>query len=1053
MSRLGFPTCATAAAILTLVATSQVLAQASYVEGFENMGFVNNGHGPDGLIAAGWQFRNQSEPVSSGDWRPWNYAYQGNRSLHVSQTVGQWFNNNNAEASSWAILPAIPGQIAGDELRFFLSSVIPNGYVPSEHLEIRYSPSGQTGTGSNASDVGDFTTLLADIPDPQTHIWAEHVLTLPGNGRLALRIYIPPAATQGEFLGGFQIDNLSIGPVNPGPPLPAAGETVHWTTAMSPISITEITTIVAGGTVIIDPGVVVDVAPTATVTLLGDMIGIGTPTQRVTLQGGDRIDIFGNLELEEAVVDLRLDPYGGCSLTCRDVDLLSGGIVFSGGLGAYPAFLDFDQCSFDGPWFRVFSCILRLTNSSFTNSFTEISSSNLFLDNVSFDSATQTGLNLQFFLQPVWLNNVSITNSAEAGLNLVAVNTELGPNVVLSGNEYPAQIGGGGFLPGTALPATGNTNNYVNVESASAGLAAGNTWSDTGVPYAIPVFYSGGILDILPGVDVLLGPLAEFWGAGGRVVARGTPSNPVTFGRLNPAQKWQGLQKFHRFENCIIDGGEVGARFNSASFPGFIDNCIIRNCDFGMQNDAHIRKTRFINNLVGSWGDNLPDALNGATGANSFEANGTAVQWANGQLVDAQNNWWDHPTGPLSGDNPGGQGQPVSPGVFTVPFLTAPPDFTDNPPSVRLNRPSFLMEPNSTVILTWNSADDNGLASHRIEFEHPLTAGAVTIVAAGLPGTQQAYEWIVPDIGFAVNGKLPRIRVVAVDTSGQEGWDAFDPVIPSGEIEGTLTFVTNLSGPYVSGAAATEPLCWDASGLTGPTGQFYASILLDADGVNHLLGSSFSSCLNGPSMGIPFVSTDTARVALRTQGTSNRVKWFFSKPFAIRPDPRLGDTPPTVQMLSPLAGQQFSGGSTVPITWTASDDERLGGFDVQASYDAGHTWHFVAHDLPSTAVRFDWVLPPSGGIADVRVRVIARDLRFQNTSDGTNAAFSITPGIGLTPGDINGDGIVDVNDIPPFVAVLLDAPLDPAHVARADLNGDGTPNGLDTQPFVAALIP
>ncbi len=977
-------------AFALLASMASLNAQADYFESFDSAGFISGGnHGPSGLLASGWEFRNQSDPVSSGDWTAWNYSFQGTKALNVNQTVGQWFNFNDAAASSWAILPTIPGQAAGDELRFMGSSVIPSGALPSSHFEVRYSPSGNTGTGSDADDVGAFTTLLGSFPDPQTHLWSEFVVSVPGNGRLAFRFVIPPAATQSDFSGSFQIDNLSIGAPSAGPPLPETGETVTWTTAMSPVTISEITTIVAGGTVVVQPGVVVELAPTATLTLFGNMLAVGQPGLPVTLQG-DEIEVFGNLQLEQAIVTSRLTAYGPGSLTCRDVEFLPGSSVWTGGSVSSPPFLDIDACAFDDAIFWVGSCALRLTNSSFSNSFVSVGGSNPYLDNLSFDGASQSGLALQFSLQPLWLDNVSITNSAEAGLDLAAVNLMLGSDVTLQGNLYPARLGGSGFLDGSTLPATGNVNDHVHVEVNATGLAAGNTWADVGIPYAIPDFYSTGRLDILPGVRIKLGPAAEFWGAAGPVEARGTPTNPVVFERLDPGAKWQGLQKLHRYENCVIDGGEVGARFNSASFPGFIDNCVIRNCDFGMQNDAIIRKTRFIGNGVGSWGDNVNGALDGATGGNAFEGNAIAVQ-DDTFTVDAPRNWWGDPTGPSSPDNPGGQGQSTLGSVVTVPFLTSPPDFGDDPPIVHLQRNADILEPNSKVILNWSSTDDVGVVRHRIEFDHPLDAGAITVVADDLPPTQRAYEWTIPDIGFAVNGKLPRIRVVAVDTAGQEGWDASDHVIPSGEVGGTLTIQSDLTGPFMAGTPA-GPLCWDASGLTGPIGAFEVSVVSDADHVAQTLGSTFSTCLPGAGMGIPFLSTDTARVRIVVQGTTNRSKTFYSAPFTIRPDTRIGDDPPSVTMLSPLDGAQYVGGEIVPITWTATDDEAVRGFSIQASYDAGHTWHVLAHDLPAMATSFDWQLPPTVAISDARVRVIAVDRRFQNSSDGADHVLVLQEG-------------------------------------------------------------
>jgi hypothetical protein len=102
-----------------------------------------------------------------------------------------------------------------------------------------------------------------------------------------------------------------------------------------------------------------------------------------------------------------------------------------------------------------------------------------------------------------------------------------------------------------------------------------------------------------------------------------------------------------------------------------------------------------------------------------------------------------------------------------------------------------------------------------------------------------------------------------------------------------------------------------------------------------------------------------------------------------------------VDLQFPVGGESFPGGSIVPISWTATASEGLRSFDIQGSYDSGRTWHLIVRDLPSAAVSYDWQLPPSSGVADVRVRVVARDGRFQNSSS-TSGAFSITPS-GPTP--------------------------------------------------------
>lgn len=1028
---------AAVAAIVAVVSTPAAvcLAQASFLEDFESIGTVASGeHGPSGLIADGWIFRNQSDPESSGDWHRSVAAYQGTWGLSIDWSVG-WWDGAQAEESSWAVPPQISDQVAGDMVRFFYFNTQAPPLVPAGRLEVRYSPSGGTGTGSGPDDVGDFTVLLSDIPafDDQ---WTEHMVELPGSGRIALRFHIPPVASQQEFWAFFDIDNLSVGPPGPPcnqPPVPGPGETVTWTAAVGPHEVCENLTVPADSTVLVEAGAVVNVQATTTITLWGTMIFQGTAAAPVVLTAETgyppMIENHGALEMNYVELGGGQVRLWGGDLLMSNCTYVAPGLIFGDG-----KYVQIDGCLFNDSPLYAGADTMVVRNSDFENTYVAVNGMLLFLDGVTVDNSPVDGISITGTVQALFLDNVSVTNSAGAGLKLVAGNFLIDGSVGLQGNLYPVQMGGCGILPGSVVPAAGNVNNHILVESAGA-AASSMVWTDAGVPYVIEdVSYIGGTLRIDPGVNIKLGPNTTFWGELGFVDARGLPGAPVVFERLDPAQSWQGLQYFHRFENCIIDGGQIGARFHSSTYAGFIDNCVIQNCDFGTQNDVVVRKTRLLNNTTASWGDNWPNALNGATGANSFEGNGVAVD-STGLLIDARNNWWGDPSGPTAPDNPGGAGDTIlGAGVAYEPFLTAPPDFADNPPIVKLNRNSSLLEPGSKVIVSWDSQDGGAVVAHRLDFDHPLEG--VSVVAE-LPGSQHAFEWTVPDIGFAVNGKAPVLRVTAIDSAGQEGWDEQFYLIPTGDVQGTLTITTDLAGPFVAGEAIGQ-LCWTAEG-TNPLG-YVVSAALYFDGDDNTIGlggvTSYLDCLSG-TLRAPQVSTDTARISLRIEESLNNVKYFFSDYFAVRPDSRLGDSAPAVQLLTPTDGEEFPGGSVVPITWTASDDEGLRSFDVQASYDGGHTWHFIATDLPGTATAFNWPLPSSSDIADVRVRVMARDLRFQTASDGAANSFAITSG-DRALGDIDGDGDVDLNDWALFAECMTGPGSGlAAGCETADLDSDG----------------
>jgi hypothetical protein len=60
--------------------------------------------------------------------------------------------------------------------------------------------------------------------------------------------------------------------------------------------------------------------------------------------------------------------------------------------------------------------------------------------------------------------------------------------------------------------------------------------------------------------------------------------------------------------------------------------------------------------------------------------------------------------------------------------------------------------------------------------------------------------------------------------------------------------------------------------------------------------------------------------------------------------------------------------------------------------------------------------------------------------------------VGALSGDLDGDCDVDLDDAPPFTAVLLGTDTDPEHIAAADIDGSGSADGLDIQPFVDLLL-
>lgn len=225
------------------------------------------------------------------------------------------------------------------------------------------------------------------------------------------------------------------------------------------------------------------------------------------------------------------------------------------------------------------------------------------------------------------------------------------------------------------------------------------------------------------------------------------------------------------------------------------------------------------------------------------------------------------------------------------------------------------------------------------------------------------------------------MRVVAIDTDGQEGWDQSPIIVGSGRITGNIQITSNYTGHTFIGGHATPVETWSRT----TNGSTEGYLFLESDG-------GLFPTLGASSTRLPTVSTDAVRQVVISHNNSNDVKWFFSPgTFSIRPDPAIGLSAPRVKLTSPTSGQSFSGGSKVPVRWKAAAGQGLRSFDIQYSANGGQTWHYIVKDLPAATRAFQWRLPASTGISDVRVKVIARDQLFQNGSDGASTVFSIVP--------------------------------------------------------------
>ena len=114
--------------------------------------------------------------------------------------------------------------------------------------------------------------------------------------------------------------------------------------------------------------------------------------------------------------------------------------------------------------------------------------------------------------------------------------------------------------------------------------------------------------------------------------------------------------------------------------------------------------------------------------------------------------------------------------------------------------------------------------------------------------------------------------------------------------------------------------------------------------------------------------------------------WALSLPDASPPDV----TAPTVQVQSPNGGEWLLTGSTVDITWSATDDIGVQSVDISLSRSGSlGPWESLVSDAPNSG-SYSWLVSGPNAIDTAYVMVLARDAAGNSASSSSHAAFTVS---------------------------------------------------------------
>jgi hypothetical protein len=259
-----------------------------------------------------------------------------------------------------------------------------------------------------------------------------------------------------------------------------------------------------------------------------------------------------------------------------------------------------------------------------------------------------------------------------------------------------------------------------------------------------------------------------------------------------------------------------------------------------------------------------------------------------------------------------------------------------------------------------------------------------------LPGRNQGWGGV--NLGTALDGE-PRILVDQthlMTSTGQEFTLRGKIVDPNRQLRVTLVWTD------APGSPAGSPIMNDLDLRVDFEGASYFGN--NFDGHSSVIGGPADKLNNAESVWLPEGSSGDFTihvvaanlVADGVPGNDTAIDQDFALVVCNgQSEDPLVDSPPVVSLTYPIGGEHISGGSVLPIAWSAGDDKGIVSQKVEASIDGGISYNAIA-SLDGTASSFSWLVTDIHA-SHARVKVTSYDgVNLPVSAESAN--FEIDPG-------------------------------------------------------------